>query len=137
MFQRPDLSPYVGLQWRSKGREKDGVDCWGLLRLVYKEKLGIQLPSYTDEYLCADDGEAIQALVNGAKDQWTRVHDTMERAYDLVLIRWMGHERHVGLVAGAGRILHIEENRTSTIEPYHGPMIAKRIVGFYRHEFLK
>jgi cell wall-associated NlpC family hydrolase len=137
MFQRPDLSPYVGLPWRSKGRARDGLDCWGLVQLVYKEKLGIKLPSYTDEYMCATDGEAIQAIVNNAKAQWREVPAAGEGAYDLALIRVMGHERHIGLVVRAGMLLHIEERRTSTIESYHGPMLARRVVGFYRHEFMR
>lgn len=35
---------YVGLPYRAGGRERDGLDCWGLIRLIYREEKGILLP---------------------------------------------------------------------------------------------
>lgn len=36
---------FIGLPYLPGGRERDGVDCWGLLRLVYWEERHILLPS--------------------------------------------------------------------------------------------
>jgi cell wall-associated NlpC family hydrolase len=40
---------YVGLPWKFAGRSSEGVDCWGLLWLVYREVLGIPIASYAPE----------------------------------------------------------------------------------------
>ncbi len=40
----------TGIPYRHNGRSYDGVDCWGLIYLFYKE-LGVELP--------VDDGETI------------------------------------------------------------------------------
>ena len=41
------LSNFVGIPHADLGRDRAGCDCYGLLRLVYAEDLGIALPSFT------------------------------------------------------------------------------------------
>ena len=54
---------YVGLAFRDHGRDREGVDCWGLLSLVMREQYGVELPSYADRYASAKEREEIAALL--------------------------------------------------------------------------
>ena len=44
------VQDYVGLPYEMCGRSFEGVDCWGLVVMVYRNELGIVLPDWvTDE----------------------------------------------------------------------------------------
>lgn len=125
---------YVGLPYLDRGRDLAGVDCYGLLRLVYAEILGIELPSYADDYRTAADDLAIASLIADELDPWDEVAKGGEREGDAVLMRSGRHLRHVGIVAdGRARLLHIERGDLSRIERYDLGPLAHRVAGFYRY----
>lgn len=124
---------FVGLPYLDRGRTRAGVDCYGLLRLVYAEQLGIELPSYADDYVTAADDLAIAALIADELDPWDEIGKGCEQEGDAVLMRSGLHLRHVGVVAGRARALHIESGDLSRIELYDFGPLAHRIAGFYRY----
>jgi cell wall-associated NlpC family hydrolase len=125
-----NVDRFVGLPWQDRGRTAAGVDCWGLVRLVYAGELGIDLPDHAGDYVDTGDRGAILPLVEDARADWWPVR-TVARAGDLVLMRqapW-----HVGVVVGRGRMLHIPEGGTSCIEPYETGRWGNRVEDIYRH----
>ena len=40
------LNDYVGLPYKFGGRDYDGVDCYGLTKLIYAEEYGVELPDW-------------------------------------------------------------------------------------------
>jgi cell wall-associated NlpC family hydrolase len=141
----PWAAQYIGLRFVEHGRDRDGVDCWGLHRLVLQEVFGCECPSFDTGYAgCGrrDVGE-IASLIASGKAGWHVVAEApsdgslctlgAERAGDSLLIRQYGVPCHVALVAGGGHMLHIEEGIEAVCEPYVERDWRRRIVGIYRH----
>lgn len=125
------LAEFVGLPYRDHGRERDGVDCYGLVRLVLRELRGIELPIYSDEYANGDDIGGIAALVRaGLPRDWVPI----ERPEAFALVVFRGRPTHVGLCVDDGRFLHSDRpGVTSRVERLDSPLWAPRIEGYYRH----
>jgi cell wall-associated NlpC family hydrolase len=132
------VARYVGLPFKSLGRERDGVDCWGLVHLVYREQLGREVPSYSADYADAFDLEEVAALVRGEMiSRWREVPRGAERIGDVILLRLRGQPSHTGIVVdteAAGRwFLHARERVHSCLERYDTMRWEKRVLGFYRY----
>lgn len=131
----PDwVSTYIGLPFKEHGRDRQGVDCWGLVRLVLGEQFAVHLPSYADGYGSTEDAEDIGRLVQGEMDPWRDIAQAEERPGDVVLMRLMNQPMHVGLVIGAGWMLHIEEGIDACLERYDSAKWRRRVLGIYRYD---
>ena len=124
---------YVGLPWADRGRERTGLDCWGLARLVYAEQLGIDLPSYAGDYLGAAEMAEIDGLIRGAlgAGPWIEVTDRAE--YDLALFRIGRYDSHIGIIVDRSRMLHMMGRDAAKIERIDGAQWSRRMCGIWRH----
>lgn len=128
------VKPYIGLPFRDRGRDRSGVDCWGLVRLVLQEKFSVAVPSFDADYQSTLDAERISRKIIEERERgWQRVEYAARAAGDVICIRMRGQEMHVGLVLNANRMLHIEQKISSCHEDYTGQRWKNRITGFYRH----
>lgn len=127
------IKNYVGLPYENKGRGENGYDCWGLVRLIYKEIFLIDMPSYIDSYKNTDDSTSIGPLVTEKRDSWNVISFGLEKIGDIIIIRMMGQPMHMGLVLEENLFLHIEKGINSVVENYKTPKWSKRVIGFYRH----
>lgn len=128
-----NLDRFVGLPYLDRGRSVEGVDCWGLVWLVYREVRGIDLPSYSDRYVTAADRQAMAELIGAELGPWNEIHASTRQIFDVVLMREGKFPRHVGLIVGRDAMLHAEPNTTSCIARLSSPLIRNRIVGLFRH----
>lgn len=124
----------MGLPWREHGRARDGVDCWGLVRLVYLSR-GIELPSCTEGYASVAELSDIAAALSDHFDNdagpWRKVSD--QRAYDVAIFRRGRYGSHVGVITSPWRMLHINVGDESHITSIRDGAWAPRLVGIYRH----
>jgi len=131
----PDwVNAYVGLPFKAHGRDRDGVDCWGLVRLVLADQFGTRLPSYAGGYASVEDAEDIGRLIRGEMGPWREIVPGQEQAGDVVLMRLMNQPMHVGVVVAAGWMLHIEDGIDACLEPYDGAKWRRRVLELYRHD---
>ena len=145
MTQPPSWTvQYIGIPFLDLGRDRQGCDCWGLVRLVLTEQAGIQLPSlatsYGSESNAAGVGGAIEAeRCSGA---WRKIEPGEEQAFDVVEMSgaarvpnsgWVFGPLHVGVVVTSGWLLHVERGTAAVLARYREDQaIQRRVLGFWR-----
>jgi|APCry1669192522_1035417.scaffolds.fasta_scaffold01536_2 cell wall-associated NlpC family hydrolase len=125
----------IGLPWQFAGRSRDGVDCWGLLWLVYRDVLGIDVASYAQETLDEPEREQIAALMAGelVKTPWVDVPIGQEREFDMAVFKRAGIDSHVGIVVEPGRMLHITHDSETRVERYDSGRWKPKLIALHRH----
>lgn len=131
-MSKPWWNQYVGIPYVTCGRDRAGVDCWGLVRLVLAEQFGQVLPSFDGAYADGRDVNAIEELGAQRAEAWQR-HDGEPQPGDVVLFRVMGRLAHVGVAIGGGLFLHAREGHAVTIERLSAGSWKHRVEGFYRY----
>lgn len=126
-----NLTSYIGLPYKSKGRDRSGVDCWGLCRLFHKEQFNNDLPAY-DAYTDAGDSRSVAQVVKDNVKNWTKV-ETPEYG-DILMFRIMGLPAHTAIYLGDGDFLHAFKDTNACIERLKSITWEPRLVGVYRWE---
>lgn len=126
---------FVGLPFADRGRVRAGLDCWGLVRLVYSECRGIDLPSYTERYASTEERRQIGDLLTSerAGPAWREVSLADPHELDVLLFSAAGRPMHVGLVARPGLMLHVSAGHDSRIEPYSSGRWRPRLLSLNRY----
>jgi len=124
---------YVGIPFEKDGNDKKGCDCWRLVVLVYKDRLGIELPDFAGAYV---DGslaslKKVSRMIRDGKQSWQKVDKPIP--FDVILLRTGSMVYHVGLVIDRKRMLHVMEGINSTIEEFTGIQWKQKVEGFYRY----
>lgn len=121
---------YIGIPYKAGGRDRSGLDCWGLARLVYQEQYKINLPSFSTEYT-ENDTTRMSDLIAQYREGWTQ-NDTPQEG-DLVLLRVLGSESHIGVVIDGNSFLHIREGSDACVEKLNSGSWRNRIVGYFKY----
>jgi cell wall-associated NlpC family hydrolase len=122
---------YIGLPF---GEGRGEVNCWSLVRRVYRDHLGIDLPGY-GEIAARDLMRVVREMARGA-DADTWCEPRRPGVFDVVLMRSARGGRavcHVGLIADVARVLHAEEATGTVVVPIDHLTIRGRIAGFRRY----
>jgi cell wall-associated NlpC family hydrolase len=133
-----NIQAYIKLPYKDKGRGLDGVDCWGLVRLVYKDELGVDLPDHCDGYQSAEVVEGAAKMVSEEKAHWQEVDSREVTEGDVIVLRLAGHPVHLGVVIDSGRklMLHVMKGSNSVVEKYTNLIWRHRVDGFFRYRGL-
>lgn len=124
--------PYVGIPFVDGGRSREACDCWGLVHLVYREVLELDLPTYGE--ISARDVARVteRILEDSAGAPWLPVTGA-PRPFDVLVMR--GKPYHVGVMVDAQNVLHVERATSSVIVPvFRTPQVRWRRLGTFRHE---
>lgn len=124
--------PYVGIPFVDGGRDCSGLDCWGLVSTVYREVLGIDLPTYGE--ISAHDVARVTERIreDSAGAPWLPVMGAAQ-PFDVLVMR--GRPLHVGVMVDARHVLHVEVETASVIVPVSScSQVRWRRISIHRHE---
>ena len=123
-----NLGRYVGIPFKDGGRDFSGLDCWGLVRLAWKEERGILMPDMGDEYSSAFARGDVSGLFSSytAQDWNVDVTALPRRELDVLVFSFASLELHVGLWVAPGEMLHVMKGMDTAIERYDRTKWAKR-----------
>lgn len=129
------VEPYVGLPYRAGGRGPDEYDCWGLVLLVWRERFGMDLPTYEGVTWKAGrtDGLVGETITHATSTLWDAVEPGDEQPGDALVLRMRGHPLHVAMVVEPGLMLHCHDRADACVEPYRCLQWRSRIHGFFRY----
>ena len=123
-----NVEKYIGIPYEVNGRDMQSVDCWGLVHLIYKNELGINLPSFAEEGI---DATRTEELIAKYKEGWEPSENI--KAGDVVIFRIFGIESHIGLAIDSQRFIHARLGCNSAIERFDSSKWKTRIVGSYKY----
>lgn len=136
----PWVGEYIGLPWRTLGRQRDGLDCWGLVRLVMADERAVLLPALDGEGWSGSraprDLTALADFMGAHRQGWLPVDFTDRRPFDAVLFKVHGRPLHVGLVVAPSWFLHIQKGHDAAVERFDSLTWRDRREGVFRREEL-
>ena len=118
-----NFGKYINIPYRNKGRDFNGVDCFGLIWLIYKSELEIDLPDFTElnyhknwyeekEEFILDNFRKYEGI------KWKKV-DKPYKLFDALIFynRCEGViANHIGLFIGGNKFLHVNEKNSSQVD---------------------
>lgn len=131
------IQKYMNIPFKDCGRDFDGCDCGGLVWLIYKNELDIELPKWNDlysttQYSNSSEIEKVMSSMLGANGK--EVPISRIQPFDVLSIRIGRAEMHVGTAIDKERFIHICEGDKVTCERINSMKWKNRITGAFRHE---
>jgi cell wall-associated NlpC family hydrolase len=124
-----DYKDLLGIPFKRHGRDKNGMDCYGLVMEIQKRR-GIALP----EFAYGDDVE--MSLIHQMVAQGKQLFEKIDRpeAFCFVVFSVLPpYETHIGVVLEDGNsFIHIMRDKSVVVSRLDAVAWRHRIRGFYR-----
>jgi len=121
---------YLGIPYATRGRDRQGLDCYGLVVLVFREVFGVSLTSFADFDIESPEIHDVWDESRGS--EWVRLSDEEVAPGDVVDVILMGVP-HCGIVVDKTRMIHSRIGVGVVIENFARGYFCRRVKGFYRH----
>ena len=125
------ISKFIGIPFVSKGRSFNGCDCYGLVKLYYKEILNIDIP---ETIITAEQPRRTFAnYLNEISKNWTATTP----AKNVVVAMSVNAEHpslvtHFAVMIDDKRFIDTRENMSSYLTSIDDERIKNQIKGFYK-----
>ncbi len=125
------VNQYLGIPYKHMGRDKSGLDCWGLVKLIYKDILNITLWDIGEEYPENWSFKGKDLFMENYQKQWQCV--TKTQAWDVVLLRNGGRVvNHAGIMLKKGTFIHCIKAGV-VLSNVNEKIWKPQVAGFYRY----
>ena len=122
---------YIGIPYKDYGRDETGIDCWGLVCLVYKQEFNIELPTFDSSYH-VDDRKQLHQLIAQHRESWVQLDAPKPGC--VVLFKILGSESHVGIAISPTQFLHARDGYDTSVESFDNTNWRSRIVGYFEYQ---
>ena len=124
---------YIGVPFAEKGRSMDGADCWGLVKMIYEQELGIELPSYLECYETTNDRDILAEKISSERsEKWS--NPATSKTHDVIILRMRGVPMHVGVVTKPGYMVHCAKGVGTAHERFDSMKWRTNVMGFARYD---
>lgn len=125
---------YLGRPWQVGAAGPEAYDCWGLVRAIYLDQLGVDLPA------AGFTSEDVKTVLTGFRNhperkRWHLVEAAAE--FDALLLAQARHPIHVGVwvTAGGGRVVHAVKGPGVVAQDLLSlKSSGYQVMGVYRHD---
>jgi cell wall-associated NlpC family hydrolase len=124
---------YIGMPYRHMGRSENGLDCWGLILLVYSEMIHVKLWDMDEGYPEDWSHKGKDLFMENYRRQWEKVDGP--QIYDVVLIN-NGHgiANHAGVMINERSFIHCLSKAGVVLSRITDKQWKPRIAGFFRYK---
>jgi cell wall-associated NlpC family hydrolase len=123
---------YLGIPYKHMGRTVDGLDCWGLVKMIYLDLLRVELLDIGEEYPEDWSWKGKDLFMENYQKQWERVERPLP--IDVVLLNnGTGVANHAGVMLNDRNFIHcikagVVVNRVTE------KLWKTKVAGFFRYK---
>jgi cell wall-associated NlpC family hydrolase len=123
---------YVGIPFVSGGRDIEGCDCYGLVRLVLLERFGYKLPLLSGDYSDALNSTDLEPVIIAKIPLLSGERIETPEAGAVAVMRSRGLPSHIGIFASGQFILHTLNRIGSHCGRFDRGPLRGSLEGIYR-----
>lgn len=136
-----DYNKYVGIPWVCGKASIEGADCWGIVTMVLRDALGIDLGHYSLPDIKTHRG-AIRTFeremaVELSSGKWEQVDQPVELDVVMMYSKDSGRPDHIGVCIGGGMILHSMTRETGISEVHQTKLISPMFNRFEYYRYVR
>ena len=123
------INKYLGVPYLHQGRTMAGVDCWGMVLLIYKD-MGYKLWDIDEDYDKSFNWKSKNYFIENYYREWDKVE--IPELFDLIFFKKAGGQvSHAGVLLKRNRFIHTSDKTGTVVTRLLGNLGRYEIEGFY------